>query len=304
MSGRPRILLAGGTGQVGWELRRALAPLGEVVAPPRAGLDLFSADSLRAAVRDLAPRLVVNAAAYTEVDRAESEPARAHAANAVAPAVLAGEAARLGAPLVHFSTDYVFDGAKGSPYVEDDPCAPLGVYGASKREGELAVAGAGGPHLVFRTSWVYGLRGKNFLRTMLRLARERDELRVVDDQRGAPTWSRMVAEATALVVARLGDGRGGFAPEGAPWGTYHLSAGGETTWCGFAREVLALDPRREEQRCREVVPIRTEEYPTPARRPRYSVLDGARLQAAFGVRLPGWREALEMAMAEAGEMGA
>lgn len=293
---RPRILLTGGTGQVGWELRRALAPLGEVVAPGRAELDLLDPGALRAAIRELAPRLVANAAAYTEVDRAESEPERAYAANATAPAVLAEEAARAGALLVHYSTDYVFDGEKGAPYAEDDPCAPLNVYGRTKREGEVAVAAAGGPHLVLRTSWVYGTRGKNFLRTMLRLAREREELRVVDDQRGAPTWCRMVAEATAVVVAGLRDGSGGFAPEGAPWGTYHLSAAGETTWHGFAREIVALDPRRDEQRCRAVLPIGTAEYPTPARRPRASVLDGSRLAAAFGVRLPHWREQLLQAL--------
>ena len=305
MSGeRPRILLTGGTGQVGWELRRALAPLGEVTAPSRAELDLFDAEALRAAVRELAPRLVVNAAAYTEVDRAESEPGRARAANAAAPAALAEEAARTGALLVHYSTDYVFSGEKDRPYTEDDECAPPGVYGRTKREGEAAVAAAGGAHLVFRTSWVYGLRGRNFLRTMLRLAREREELRVVDDQWGAPTWSRMLAEATALVAAGLRDGRGGFAPEGAPWGVYHLAAAGETTWCRFAREILAADPRRGEQRCREVVAIPTEEYPTPAARPRRSVLDGSRAEAAFGVRLPHWREQLALAMEEApGEGG-
>jgi dTDP-4-dehydrorhamnose reductase len=209
--------------------------------------------------------------------------------------VLAEEAARAGVPLVHFSTDYVFDGSKASPYTEDDPTAPLGVYGRTKREGEEAVAAAGGAHLVLRTSWVYGTRGHNFLRTMLRLAHEREELRVVADQVGAPTWSRMLAEATAAIVAPLRAGGGWEIPDGQS-GTYHLAARGETSWHGFAEAILALDPDRAGQRARRVVPIATEEYPAPAPRPRYSVLDSGRAGRAFGVALPEWREQLRLCL--------
>lgn len=288
---RPRILVTGGTGQVGWELRRCLAPLGEVVAPPRDRLPLDDPAALRDAVRALAPDVIVNAGAYTAVDRAEQEPELAGRVNAAAPEVLAREAARTGGLLVHYSTDYVFDGGGRAPYAESDPCRPLGVYGRTKHAGEQAVQASGARHLVLRTSWVYGMRGGNFLRTILRLAREREELRIVDDQVGAPTWSRMLAEGTAAILARVaaagGDG---------PWGVYHLAAGGETSWHGFARAIVELDPARHEQACRRVLPIPTREYPTPAARPAYSVLDGSRAAAAFGVRLPHWREQLVMAM--------
>ena len=292
---RPRILLTGGTGQVGWELARALAPVAEVVAPPRSALDLADPDSIRRGFRDAAPALVVNAGAHTAVDRAEEEPELARALNAVAPGILAEEAARAGVPLVHFSTDYVFDGSKGAPYTEDDPAAPLGVYGRTKREGEEAVAAAGGAHLVLRTSWVYGMRGHNFLRTMLRLAHERDELRVVADQVGAPTWSRMLAEATAAILAPFRAGCGWEIQEAAG-GIYHLAAAGETSWHGFAEAILAADPARERQRARRVVPIATAEYPTPAPRPRYSVLDSGRAARELRVALPHWREQLRLCM--------
>ncbi len=292
---RPRILLTGGTGQVGWELARALAPVGEVLAPGRAALDLADAAAIRRAFRDAAPALVVNAGAHTAVDRAESEPDEARALNAAAPGVLAEESARAGVPLVHFSTDYVFDGRKGAPYREDDPTCPLGVYGATKLEGEQAVAAAGGMHLVLRTSWVYGMRGHNFMLTMLRLAREREELRVVSDQVGAPTWSRMLAEATAAILAPFRAGAGWAIPPERS-GVYHLAARGETSWHGFAEAILAADPARAAQRCRGVVPITTGEYPTPAPRPRYSVLATERAESAFGVALPHWREQLALCL--------
>ncbi|HEX8363213.1 MAG TPA: dTDP-4-dehydrorhamnose reductase [Longimicrobium sp.] len=292
---RPRILLTGGTGQVGWELARALAPMGEVLAPGRAALDLADPAAIRRAFRDAAPALVVNAGAHTAVDRAESEPELAHALNATAPGVLAGEAARTGVPMVHFSTDYVFDGSKGAPYGEDDPTRPLGVYGATKRQGEEAVGAAGGMHLVLRTSWVYGTRGHNFMLTILRMARERDELRVVSDQVGAPTWSRMLAEATAAILAPFRAGAGWAIPP-EKCGVYHLAARGETSWHGFAEAILAADPARAEQRCRRVVAISSEEYPTPAPRPRYSVLATERAETAFGVELPHWREQLGLCL--------
>ncbi|HET6765448.1 MAG TPA: dTDP-4-dehydrorhamnose reductase, partial [Longimicrobiaceae bacterium] len=279
MSDRPRILLTGATGQVGWELRRTLAPLGEIVVPQREAFDLARPETLRAIVLALRPAVVVNAAAYTAVDAAESDGDAAHRVNAVAPGMLAGAAAEIGALMVHFSTDYVFDGSASRPYREDDATAPLGVYGGTKRDGERAVAAAGGAHLVFRTSWVYGLRGHNFLRTILRLAGERDGLRVVDDQHGAPTWSRMVAGATAAVLARCaGDGR--FALPAGTGGLYHLTAADATTWCGFARAIVEGVPSLAERRVR-VDAIPSAEFPTAARRPASSVLDCGRLARHF-----------------------
>lgn len=280
---------------MGWELVRVLAAAGEVLTPGRGVLDLSDADSVRRAFRAAAPALVVNAGAYTAVDRAEAEPELARAVNAVAPGILAEEAARAGVPIVHFSTDYVFDGSKGTPYTEDDPPSALGVYGRTKHEGEESVEAAGGAHLVLRTSWVYGTRGHNFLRTMLRMARERDELRVVADQIGAPTWSRMLAEATAAILAPFRSGQGWVLPEELS-GVYHLAASGETSWHGFAEAILAGDPQRAEQRARRVVPITSDEYPTPARRPRYSVLAGSHTQRVFAVTLPDWREQLDLCL--------
>lgn len=288
-----QILLTGARGQVGSELARALAPLGHVVAPTHAALDLTDAAALRSAVRALRPAYVVNAAAYTAVDRAESEPAMCAAINADAPRILAEEAARVGAVMVHYSTDYVFDGSKGAPYVEDDPAAPLNVYGVSKLMGEQGVAGAGGRHFILRTSWVYGVHGSNFLRTMLRLSRERAELRVVNDQTGAPTWSRTIARTTVALLAQKRD-----AGVAAPSGTYHLASAGSTTWYEFARAILAGDPSREEQTCRRLVPIPSAEYPTPARRPAYSVLDTTKLRQSFGITVPDWREELDQVLTE------
>jgi dTDP-4-dehydrorhamnose reductase len=296
MSVRPRILLTGGTGQIGWEALRALAPLAEVVAPTRAELDLGDPVATRAAVAGLRPAAVVNCAAYTDVEHAEDDASAAQALNAEAPAVLAAAAARAGALMVHFSTDYVFDGASTVPYAEADEAAPLNVYGRTKREGELAVAAAGGPHLVLRTSWVYGLRGRNFLRTMLRLAAEHDELRVVDDQTGSPTWSRMIAGGLSAILARLCRG-GRFTGDAAPWGTYHLAAGGETTWHGFAAAILAARPRGD-GRVPRVKAVTTAAFGARATRPAYSVLDCARTDAAFGVRLPDWSSQLRLVLDE------
>jgi dTDP-4-dehydrorhamnose reductase len=268
-------MLVGRDGQVGRELARSLAPLGEVHALGRAQLDLADAGRISAVVRAASPVVIVNAAAYTAVDRAESEPELAFAVNATAPGLLAAEAARLGALLVHYSTDYVFDGTKPGAYVEDDPPHPLNVYGSSKLAGERAIAASGCRRLILRTSWVYGPHGSNFMLTMLRAARERPELRVVDDQVGAPTSSLAIARATAQVLRAGGEG------------LYHLSAAGKTSWCGFARAILAhagLDT--------PVVAIRSEEYPAAARRPRNSLLDNSRLQATFGVALAPWEEGL------------
>lgn len=285
-----KILLTGVKGQVGWELRRALAPLGRVVAVDRAQLDLADPDAIRAQVRALSPQLIVNPAAYTAVDRAESEPEQARAINAIAPAILAEEARNCGAILVHYSTDYVFDGAKPGPYIEDDPPAPLNVYGATKWEGEQAIRASGARHLILRTSWVYGTRGQNFLLTMQRLMRERAALRIVDDQVGAPTWSRLIAEATALILAQcFSPARGADRPE--PWGTYHLTSGGETSWYGFAQAIAELGGFST-----RLEPIPSSDYPTPARRPANSRLDNGKLWRSFGIRLPHWREALELCL--------
>ena len=286
-----RILLLGSAGQVGWELGRTLAPLGDVLRVDRRQADLTDKDAVRRVVRETEPALIVNAAAYTAVDRAESDQKVAHAVNGEAPGILADEARRLGAALVHFSTDYVFDGKKTAPYTEDDPASPVSVYGASKLEGERAIQAVGGAYVILRTSWVYGMRGRNFLLTIRRLASEQPALRIVDDQTGAPTWSRMIAEATALIVARAA--RSG-APFGDTSGVYHLTAGGATTWFGFAREILRHHAALGIASAPTLDPIPTAEYPTPARRPANSLLDNDKLRRAFGLALPAWDESLRM----------
>ncbi|MEO5932311.1 MAG: dTDP-4-dehydrorhamnose reductase [Duganella sp.] len=283
-----KILLTGATGQVGYELARSLQGVGEVVAVDRAVMDLSDLGQVRDVIRQVKPGLIVNPAAYTAVDKAEGEPALAHRVNAEAPGLMAREAKLLGAAMVHYSTDYVFDGADPAARVEDDPTGPLNVYGASKLAGEQAIAEAGIPHLIFRTSWVYGMRGKNFLLTMLRLARERDELRVVADQHGAPTWSRTIADTSALVLAQARAG-------GDDWwtrnsGVYHLSAQGRTTWFEFTQAIVEAAGLE----CR-VLPIASADYPTPARRPQYSVMSSERLMTRF-CHLPEWKEALRLCM--------
>lgn len=284
-----RILLTGCEGQIGWELQRTLAPLGEVAAFDRAGLDIADPDRLRAVIREIAPQLIVNAAAYTAVDRAETDEALALRINAEAPRVLAEEAQRLHAWLVHYSTDYVFDGTKRGAYLEDDAPNPVNAYGRTKLAGEQAVMSVGGRHLIFRTSWIYADRGRNFLRTMQRLAQERDELGVVDDQVGAPTWARVVAESTALCalqVLRAGDA----ANERS--GLYHLTCGGETTWFGFAQALFeSMHARRP-----RLIPIASGDYPASAPRPRNSLLDHAKLSRVFGVAAVDWRRALALCL--------
>lgn len=274
-----RILLTGRTGQVGWELERSLSHLGRVFALDHASLDLANPDEIVARVRDAKPDLIVNAAAYTAVDRAESEPQLAMQVNGAAPGILAGEAKRLGALLVHYSSDYVFDGAKPTPYLETDPPNPINAYGRSKLEGERAIQASGCRHLILRTSWVYGLRGKNFLLAVLRLAREHRELRVVDDQIGAPTWCRDLATATAH-LANAG-------AAGKAEGLYHLTASGATSWCGFAREIL-----RASMIDTPVMAISTREYAAPAKRPANSLLSGATIAARWNLALPEWQDSL------------
>ena len=294
----PRVVLVtGAEGQVGWEARRTFAPLGRVVAVDRADVDFVDVESVRALVRAHRPAVIVNAAAYTAVDRAESERDLAFAINTTAPRALAEEAARLGALIVHFSTDYVFDGAKDTPYVEDDEPSPLNAYGESKLAGDRAVISSGAPHLVFRTSWVYAARGHNFLRTMLLLARERETLRVVADQIGAPTPARLLAEVSAQVVSRYLTDEALALPE-SRWGIYNAVTRGATSWHGFAQRILELDPRRAEQRCREVVPIPSTDYSTAARRPARSLLDVGRLERSFQLRMPTWDDQLELVMAD------
>ena len=294
----PAFLVLGAAGQLGFELVRELAAVGDVAALTRADVDLTDPDALRAAVRRAAPSVVINAAAYTAVDAAETDAARCHLVNAVAPAVLAEEAERSGAAIVHYSTDYVFDGTSDRPYTEADTPNPVGVYGATKLAGEHAVVAASTAHLIFRLSWVYGLRGRNFLRTMLRLARERDELRVVSDQQGAPTWSRLIAACTAQLLARAAHSPGGVRDAVARvGGLYHLGAAGATSWHGFAEAVLAADPDRDQQRCRVVRAVSTAEYPTAARRPAYSVLSSEKARRRLGLELPGWRRQLDLALA-------
>lgn len=280
------ILLLGCDGQLGQALQPELATLGSLTALNRHQLDLAAPQQLRSELRRLAPQLVVNAAAYTAVDRAESDRDTAWQINAIAPGILAEEARDLGALLVHYSTDYVFDGLQAAPYREDDPAAPLNVYGQSKLAGEQAIRSAGAEHLILRTSWVYSLQGGNFLLSMLRLLQERDELRVVADQVGAPTWTGSLARASARM---LGAWQAGSAGE---LGTYHMTAQGETTWFGFA-SAIATHLQAQRLPCARLLPIRSDEYPSAARRPANSLLDGSRLRRQWGIELEPWQRALQ-----------
>ena len=285
-----KILLTGCAGQLGRELKRSLACLGEVIACDRSQLDLARADPLRAALRSIAPAVIINAAAYTAVDKAEAEPGLADTINSLAPGILAAEARRLDALLIHYSTDYVFDGSKATAYTEGDAPAPLSAYGRSKLGGERAIAAAGGRHLIFRTSWVYGLHGANFMKTMLRLARERNELRVVGDQVGAPTWSRHLADATSHVLAR----------KDIPDGLYHLAAAGETSWHGYAEAIFGEALRAGLLENIPVVNrIASADFPLPAARPANSRLDCSRFRRDFGLALPDWRTGLIDCLADA-----
>ena len=290
------ILLTGASGQVGWELQRALASLGKVVVPSRDELDLSRPETLSGAIRSIKPDIIVNPAAYTAVDKAESEQGIAYTVNAEAPHVLATEAARLGISLVHFSTDYVFDGGKKTAYVETDRPNPIGIYGASKLAGEKAVSESGAQHLILRTSWVYGMRGKNFLLTMQRLAREKEELGVVNDQFGAPTWSRSIAEATAQILAMWLSPGTSEENRRQLSGTYHLSCAGKTSWHDFAAAILSNMQAAGEHTAR-LRAITTADYPTPAKRPANSVLSNVKLQQAFGIFMPAWDDALRLCLA-------
>lgn len=286
---RPTILLIGRTGQVGWELERTLAPLGRVAAVARPELDLGAPARISSLIKEIRPAVIVNAAAYTAVDRAEEEPGIAMAVNGTAVGIIGEAAKKTGAAVIHYSTDYVLDGRKTAPYIETDPVNPLNVYGKSKLAGEQALLASGAAALILRTGWVYGLRGKNFLLTIRRLLAERDTLRVVDDQTGAPTWSRLVAEATAQIIARAGRGLADHR------GIYHITCQGSTTWCGFAREIAAY--HRGQGKQAEILPVSSAEYGAAAIRPACAVLDNGKLAAAFGLALPDWRAALALVMA-------
>ncbi len=281
-----RILLTGKNGQLGYELERSLQGWGEVVALGRSEMDLADLQQVRVCIRSIKPTIIINSAAYTAVDKAESEQDLAFTVNAEAPAVMAEEAKKLGAAMVHYSTDYVFDGNKRTPYTEEDVTHPMSVYGASKLAGEQAVQAAGIPHLILRTSWVYGMRGKNFLLTMLRLAQERDSLGVVADQYGAPTWCRTIADTTAHILAQGWQEKSGL---------YHLTAQGHTTWHGFALAILRNAQLLNQSSGKQVIvkPITTQDYPLPAPRPAYSVLSCEKLLQTF-CSLPHWDAALKL----------
>jgi dTDP-4-dehydrorhamnose reductase len=303
---KPAILLIGNNGQVGRQLHRMLPKLGEMTSLGRGQLDLCKPEEIRNAIRVIRPNMIVNAAAYTAVDKAESEQALAKAINAEAPGVMAQESKSIGALFVHYSTDYVFDGSKTTPYTEEDPTNPQNVYGKTKLEGELAVRDSGAFNLIFRTEWVYGSEVRNFLLTILRLATQREELKIVCDQIGAPTTSYEIASATTKILSQMQlQGNGSFAREDVS-GIYHMTAGGQTTWFDFAQAILERASKIDAQVpwfaaatekrpliARRVIPIPASEYPTPARRPAYSVLSNERLARTFSVRLPDWEAQLD-----------
>jgi dTDP-4-dehydrorhamnose reductase len=288
------ILLTGKTGQVGWELQRTLAPLGRLIALGRDGMDHSDSDSIRAAIRAARPSIIVNAAGYTAVDKAEAETDLATRINAIAPGILAEEAKRIGAPLIHFSTDYVYDGEQERPYTEDDAPNPVNAYGKSKLAGERAIQAVGGAHLILRTSWVYSARGSNFVLAILRLARERPQLQVVSDQVGSPSWARALAEATASILRKpqlIKDHAG----------VYHLSAAGQVSRYEFARAIVRImkEVSGPSDGWAEIVPITAASYPRlPASRPLNPVTDKSRIRRAFGIEMPAWEAQLRLFLSE------
>jgi dTDP-4-dehydrorhamnose reductase len=303
---KPVVLLTGKNGQVGGELLRLLPQLGEVVAPDRDQLDLSKPDHIRRTILDVRPQLIVNAAAYTAVDQAETDQATARAINEEAPGLMAVEAKKIGATLLHYSTDYVFDGTKRVPYDEADSANPINIYGKTKFAGEQAIRSSGVPHLIFRTAWVYATHGRNFLLTMARLATEREELRIVSDQVGAPTCAADLAAATCKILAGISRRNRGQLVFTEASGTYHMSAAGQTTWYEFARTILeeavatehdlawlSGATKRRQLIAQRIIPISTEEFGSPTRRPAYSVLSNSRLMQSFDVALPDWRSQLQ-----------
>lgn len=282
-----KILIIGSQGQVGWELRRTLSPLGQVIAHDRNTFDL-SSPKFVSALHEIKPQVIVNAAAYTAVDKAETDQDTCKTINARAPQILAEEAKKLQALLIHYSTDYVFDGSSKNPYKEHDKTDPLNVYAQTKLSGDQAILSSGCPHVILRTSWVYGSRGHNFLLTMLKLAQQRDTLKIIDDQIGAPTWCRLIAESTAQVIARY-QGQDGL---------YNLTSAGKTSWFGFAKAIFELHSAKKGLKVPELIKIPTSEYPLPAKRPQNSLLCHEKLQKTFGIRLPDWKDALQMCLEE------
>lgn len=294
-----KILLTGKNGQLGWELRQSLAPFGDVVVLDRQEMDLANPDSIRTVIGHVRPDLIVNAAAYTAVDQAESEPKLAMAINGLAPGIMAEEAKRHNAGIIHFSTDYVFDGTANRPYREDDTPSPLNVYGKTKLAGERAIQAVGVPHIILRTSWVYAARGKNFLLTILRLARERKELKIVDDQIGVPTWSRLLAEITAHIVRQFISSRSRPAVLMTETsGIYHAVSAGSTSWYGFAAKILEIAHGHVALEMPELIPIATSDYPLPAARPRNSCLSNEKITRSFGLAVPSWEESLTLCLQE------
>jgi dTDP-4-dehydrorhamnose reductase len=305
---KPKILLTGKNGQLGADLQHVLPQLGDVVATDRQELDLARPDEIHRVIREVRPALIVNAAAYTAVDQAERDEAAARAINSEAPAVIADEAKNIGAALIHYSTDYVFDGSKNFPYDEYDLPNPINVYGETKLAGEQAIRNSGVEHLIFRTAWVYSTRGRNFLLTVLRLATQCEELKIVHDQIGAPTWSREIATATAKVLEQIYNRTDRTAAWSERSGTYHMTAGGETNWHEFTEAILEEAARASDSAAwfraatngkelltRRVIPITAFDYPTPARRPAYSVLSNSKLNRVFGIQPPDWRKQLKLA---------
>lgn len=287
-----KILLFGKNGQLGWELRRTLAPLGDITALDYEDIDLVDTDALSGRIAELRPELIVNASAYTDVDGAERDRDKAFAINAAAPGVMAEYASKADAVLVHYSTDYVFDGRKGEPYAEDDPAAPLNVYGASKLAGEQAVTAAGGAHLILRTAWLYSMRGNNFVTKVLHWSRLHENLHIVDDQISNPTWARILAQLTAHVLAR------GPAHVRERSGLYHLAGGGYASRFDWAQKILEFDPRPEEQKATQVLRAATSDIPTPAVRPSFSALNCERFAEVFELRAPAWEHELKLALAD------
>ncbi|MBC8285610.1 MAG: dTDP-4-dehydrorhamnose reductase [Nitrospinae bacterium] len=287
-----KILLTGKNGQVGWELNRSLAKLGTVFAMGRDQMDLSRPETLGSIIQEIRPDIIINAAAYTAVDKAESEPELAMTVNGIAPGVIAEEAKKIGAGMIHYSTDYVFDGKATSPYKEEDSTVPLNIYGKSKLAGEKAVGQAGIDHIILRTGWVYSLRGSNFLLTVQKLAQNRKQIKIVDDQRGGPTWARTIAEGTAHILEQSLKGTT-TSKVFTDSGVFHMTCDGETSWFGFANKIFELSGLSKSV---ELIPIPTIEYPTPAVRPGYSLLSNSKLKQAFGYEMPQWQEALQECM--------
>jgi dTDP-4-dehydrorhamnose reductase len=292
----PTLLLFAKNGQLGWELDRSLQPLGKVIAIDAAEANFEDPDSVAAVIRQVKPDFIINPAAFTAVDQAEKDIERARKINAITPGVIAGEARRLGAVFIHYSTDYVFDGAKDSPYIEEDGTNPLNAYGQTKLEGEQAIGQIGGAHVILRTSWVYSLRGDGFVSKVLKWARTQETLRIVDDQVGSPSWARALAETTSLMLARGRSDSCAYFSERS--GLYHLGGAGMVSRLDFAREILRLDPRREEQTVKRLEPALTADFPTPALRPLRTDLDCSKFEGVFGLCLPGWEVSLQHALLE------